>query len=350
MDIHAGNKSLLAPLFAAMRDFSEDSVKTELAKIVDSDANAHLCHPFGDQRGARSLYDAAFAPLLAAMPDLERRDLIIVAGLDGDGGNWVAAAGHYMGTFSSPFLDILPTGHLAHIRYHEFFRVEDGKVVEIQAIWDIPELMMQASAWPMVPSLGREGLVPGPMTQDGLSPGDDPTTSSASHDLVIDMLTHLSRHPSEGGIEVMQLERFWHPRMNWYGPAGIGTARGIAGFRNWHQIPFLEALPDRKGGTSGTLRSPFFAQGSYVAVTGWPNMQMTVTGDGWLGIAPTGQKITMRSLDFWRIEGDKIRENWVLVDLLDVYAQLGVDVFARLRAFNKARVGGSINFPSGDTK
>jgi predicted ester cyclase len=145
----------------------------------------------------------------------------------------------------------------------------------------------------------------------------------------------------------MQAERFWHPRMNWYGPAGIGTVRGLAGFRNWHQIPFLNALPDRKGGTTGTLRAHFFAEGNYVAVTGWPNMQMTVTGDGWLGIAPAGQEITMKSLDFWRIEGDRIRENWVLVDLLDVYAQLGIDVLARLREFNKARVPGRISFPVG---
>jgi hypothetical protein len=76
-------------------------------------------------------------------------------------------------------------------------------------------------------------------------------------------------------------------------------------------------------------------------------MQMTVSGDGWLGIAPAGQKITMRSLDFWRVEGDLIRENWVLVDLLDVYAQLGVDVFSRLREFNRARLVGRIEIDSG---
>ena len=47
----------------------------------------------------------------------------------------------------------------------------------------------------------------------------------------------------------------------------------------------------------------------------------------------------MRSLDFWRLEGGLIRENWVLVDLLDAYRQLGVDVLARMREFNKARTG-----------
>jgi hypothetical protein len=45
----------------------------------------------------------------------------------------------------------------------------------------------------------------------------------------------------------------------------------------------------------------------------------------------------MRSLDFWRCENGLIRENWVLVDLLHVYRQIGVDVLARMREFNKAR-------------
>ena len=63
---------------------------------------------------------------------------------------------------------------------------------------------------------------------------------------------------------------------------------------------------------------------------------MTVSGSGWLGIVPGNQKITMRSLDFWRVEGNLIRENWVLVDLLSVYDQLGVDVLARMREFNKS--------------
>jgi len=62
---------------------------------------------------------------------------------------------------------------------------------------------------------------------------------------IIDMLAHLTRHPRQGGPEVLEMEWFWHPRMNWYGPAGIGTGRGIDGFRKWHQIPFLNGMLDR---------------------------------------------------------------------------------------------------------
>ena len=41
-------------------------------------------------------------------------------------------------------------------------------------------------------------------------------------------------------------------------------------------------------------------------------MRLTITNDGWMGIAPTNKELEMRSLDFWRIEKGLIRENWVL--------------------------------------
>ncbi|WP_431355774.1 ester cyclase [Amylibacter marinus] len=324
---------MIAPLRAALRDFDGAIVRERLGALMDPNAVVHMCHPFGDL-GADNFYDTCFAPLVQAMPDVECRDTIVVAGQTPEGRDWIGYCGSYVGTFKASFLDIPPTGHLAHMRFHEFFMIENGKIVEVQAIWDIPELMMQANAWPMAPSLGREWATPAPMTQDGLTDHDlCKTDASVQH--VLDMLTALIRHPVEP-VEAMELEKFWHPKMNWYGPAGIGTARGIEGFRKWHQIPFLNAMPDR-GQFPDEIAPHFFGEGEYVAVTGWPDMVQTLTGDGWLGIVPNNQKISLRSLDFWRLENGKIRENWVLVDLLDVYHQLGVDVFARLRAFNMAR-------------
>ncbi|KZY04279.1 MULTISPECIES: ester cyclase [unclassified Sulfitobacter] len=347
MDVHSANKDLIATLRAAMYDFDEATVRKALADVSTSDTLFRLCHPFGDSTGPEAFYNTAYRDLLDAWPDLERRDYIVMAGPDQDGANWVGCGGYYTGVFTGPWLDIPPTGHQVTVRFHEFYRIEDGKVIEVQALWDIPEVMMQAGVWPMAPSLGLEFHVPGPATQDGLVPGPfDVDKARASQQHIIDMLACLKKYPSQGGPEVMELERYWHPRMNWYGPSGIGTARGIAGFRNWHQIPFLTAMPDR-GQHSDETHHHFFGDGAYAGVTGWPNMAQTVKHGGWLSIAPSDRKITMRSLDFWRLENGRIRENWVLVDLLHVYDQLGVDVFARLREFNKARNIGRITIPDG---
>lgn len=335
IDIHRHNKQFVGKFRAALYDCDEAVLNDQLQEVFAPDCDIHLAFPFEDLDGPNTLFEQAYKPLLAAVPDLERRDFIVMAG-EANGDNWVGCGGHYMGVFERHWLDIPPTQHAVFMRYHEFFRIEGDKVVEMQALWDIPQVMMQADAWPMTPSLGAEWFVPGPATQDGIITAPyDQLKADASLKLVLDMLTAMSKHPLSGGPEVMALDRYWHPKMFWYGPAGIGSMRGIAGFRNWHQIPFLKAMPDRKG--SITEKAVMFADGNYVATTGWPNMQMTLSGDGWLGIAPANQKLTMRSLDFWRCENGLIRENWVLVDLLHAYDQLGVDVFERMREVTYAR-------------
>lgn len=326
-------RSVLAELRTIGARYEKVGFDHQLQTVMTPDARVHLCHPFGSGAGPGHLI-SAMDHLATALPDLERRDMIVTAGATPEGQDWVGCMGNYMGTFLAPFHGIPPTGHLAHVRYHEFFRTENGHITEMQAIWDIPELMMQANAWPMAPQLGAFLCTPAPMTQDGLQTAGD-GQPALTH--VVAMLTDLCRHPSEGGPEVMNLAQYWHPSFNWYGPAGIGTGRGISGFRHWHQIPFLRAMPDRKLDAMGDLMSHWIAEGDYVAETGWPNMRLTITGDGWMGIAPSGQEVTLRSLDFWRLENGRIRENWVLVDLLDLYAQIGIDVLARVGEFNKAR-------------
>ena len=102
------------------------------------------------------------------MPDLERRDLIVIAGCTPEGDNWIGCMGTTWVLFA-PFLGIPATGRLAHMRYHEFFRIDEDKISEMHFIWDIPELMMQANAWPMAPQLGAYLCTPGPMSCDGLN-------------------------------------------------------------------------------------------------------------------------------------------------------------------------------------
>lgn len=339
MDLPSRHKALIAPLRASLYDYDEAAVRKILSDLAMPEASFQLAYPFGTMDGPQAFFDMAIAPLAQAMPDLERRDTIVLSGPTPEGDHWVGCGGFYTGTFKNAFLDIPPTGHMAAMRFHEFYRFEGNKVVEFQGLWDIPELMMQAGAWPMQPSLGREWQVPGPATQDGLVPGPyDEEKSQATCQHIIDMLGAMKRHPSQGGPEVMEMDRYWHEKMSWYGPSGIGTGRGVEGFRKWHQIPFLASMPDR-GQYVDEVAYHFFGDGKYAAVTGWPNMIQTISQGGWLGIPPVDMRINMRSLDFWRVENGKIRENWVMVDLLDMYAQIGVDVLARMREFNKSKQG-----------
>ena len=334
--IYRQNKSIIKAFCKTLYDFDEKAVRRILGEMLSHDAICHLCHPFGDI-AAHQIYDKLFAALHYALPDVERRDMICISGSDQNAANWVGCAGHYVGRFIMPFLGIPPTGHIASVRYHEFYCFTDGQITEMHVIWDLPCLMMQANVWPMGPSLGNEWHVPGPASQDGLDTAEvTPEQSAASCQHVIDMLSAMQKYPAQGGPEIMEMEKYWHPHFNWYGPSGIGSSRGIESFRSWHQTPFLDAMPDR-GQYPDDVSLHFFAEGAYVAVTGWPNMAQTLSGHGWLGIGPTGQKITLRSLDFWRLENGFIRENWVLVDLLDIWAQTGVDVMARMQQLAAAQ-------------
>ena len=44
-------------------------------------------------------------------------------------------------------------------------------------------------------------------------------------------------------------------------------------------------------------------------------------------IAPTGKRVEIRYMDFWKVEDGRITDNYVMVDFPHVMAQLGVDAF-----------------------
>jgi predicted ester cyclase len=326
----ATSKSRFAEFRAALYNCDRAKLPRQLGTLFAPDCAVRVPYPIADVRGSHGLFKAGYAPLLDAIPDLERRDYVVAGAVD-RGEHWVGCGGYYTGVFEKTWLEIPATHHLVTMRYIEFFRLDGDKIVEAKLLWDIPALMMQAGVWPMAPSLGVEFNVPGPATNDGIMMGEsDPEQSAASMALVNAMVEGLGRF-AEGGAEAMQLDKFWHPKMNWYGPAGIGSNRRISGFRNWHQIPFLKAMPDRSSDTQNGVYDCYFADGDYVLFCGWPGMKATITGDGWMGISPAGQRIDMTSLDIWRCENGLIRENWVMIDILDIWNQVGVDVLARMR-------------------
>lgn len=296
-----------------------------LARLYANEVAWHGPHPLNDCVGKESVVETLWRPLLTASPDLERRDDILVGCL-WQGRPWIAATGYYAGNFTADWLGIPATGQPLYIRFGEFVRIEEGVCQECYVILDILDVMRQAGCWPLAPPLGSAERVPGPATHDGIVvTAQDPADSQTTLVLVEAMIAGLMRYDGSS-LDSMHQERYWDvERMMWYGPAGIGTGRGLRGYQRMHQQPFLNAFPDRVGGDHKCR----VAEGYYAASTGWPSVRATHSGGGFLGLAPTQRRIGMRVMDFWRREGLKLIENWVFIDLLDLLLQMGVDVLGR---------------------
>jgi predicted ester cyclase len=300
---------------------------------LSADTAWEVSHPVNQLVGPQAVADALFAPLLAALPDLERRTDLFFGGVwdghvCGGAGVWVTCTGHYVGSFAAPLFGIAPNsitvGQPMWLRFGEFYRVENGQIVEAKVMLDLVGLARQAGCPVLPPSPGSDVLVPGPRTQDGLLRGlADPAQSQASFDLVMAMIGGLGKY-DKTDLKSMGMTRFWHPHMMWYGPCGIGTTRAISGFEQHHQRPFLAAIPDRKGGNHRAR----FGDGAYVASTGWPSIHATHLGP-YLGVPATGHQVTMRVMDWWRADAGLLVENWVMLDLPHFFLQLGVDLLAR---------------------
>ena len=218
--------------------------------------------------------------------------------------------------------------HVAHLRYTEVVRFAGDRIAECYIIPDFLDAMLQAGVYPLRPALGYSGLIMPPATQDGLcTASTDSAYSESSIQLVMDMLDCLRRYDGER-LESMDLENYWHPDFLWYGPGGIGTTRGIGGFRRHHQGPFLRAFPDRDVDHHACT----VASGDYVATGGWPHMHGTHLGGDWLGLPPSGKHLELRVMDIWRREGKLLRENWVAIDIPQMLQQMGLDVFAQMKA------------------
>lgn len=293
--------------------------------VYHKDALWSGSHPFNSIHGSSEVHEKVWRPLLHAFPDLERRTDILIAGRF-KGGDWVASTGHLVGLFSNDLFGIPATKRPAWLRYGAYERIEDGKVREAYWIFDIPGLMRQAGAWPLATSLGMEVLTPGPATRDGVELTlSNEQEAVASLKLVEALIAGLMQYDGKS-LASMGMRRFWTPEFHWYGPSGIGAMRGHLDYERGHQRPFLKAFPDRVGGDHKCR----IGEGAYVASAGWPSVRATHLGGGWLGLSPTGKRIGMRVMDVWRREGDMLVENWVLIDLIDLLAQMGVDVFQRM--------------------
>jgi len=319
------NKCIFASYAQSFNSSENGDIEQAIKSIFSADAKIDAFHPVNETKGAIGYFRDIISPILQSFRGFQRRDNIIIGG-EYLGGEWVATTGYFLGHFEHTWLGIPPSGKLEHIRFGEFHRMIDGKIVESQIFLGVAELLIDLGIWPLELVGGYEGVTPGPSTQDGISITENELVKSrATADLVEGMLMELTS-PDAAWIP------YWDDRMIWYGPGGFGsyvTTEAFAAF----QVPFEntfegwgDGVPQGILGVGSQCKA---GDGDYAFLSGWPQ----VTGvhiKTFMGIEPTNKRIYMRDCDWWRCKDGKIIENWCMVDTLHLVHQLGRDILSEI--------------------
>lgn len=149
--------------------------------------------------------------------------------------------------------------------------------------------------------------------QAALSRETDLSKTEATRAVIEAMVDGLNDH------RIADIGEFFSESFRWTGNQGCGTKDGIRAFQDNWQKPFQAAFGDKV-----CIDEARLYMGEWAAAFG--RQEATHRGV-FMGVAPTGKRVEIRYMDFWKVVDGKIVENWVMVDFPHVLAQLGVDVF-----------------------
>ncbi|MEM8590893.1 MAG: nuclear transport factor 2 family protein [Pseudomonadota bacterium] len=317
--------------YQAALDAAPDSAAPDvLSRHLAPNAVVHATYPFADDLTPEAAAKTIWAPIRRAFAPLQRRQDIFFAGLnDLNGGatTWVVSMGHLLGLFDAPFCGVRPNRQATMLRYCEFCQVAGDQITDVTLFLDVMNFMALAGAEAMVPSTAATMVTPGPRTQDGLLfDAVPPDEGQQTLRLFQRMINRLLDANVETARTDLSLD--WTQDMIWWGPGGIGAPYTQERYLAQHGVPFSEGL---QWGEFFGHRCEI-AEGHYGGFFGWPTFDVLSRG-GYIGLAPkSDHRATMRVVDLYRREGDKIAENWNFIDHLHFLDQLGVDLIARQRA------------------
>lgn len=329
------NKHTVWDFWQALDDTSPDQIETLAGSVMDANLAWHGPDPINHLDGVAAFSSDFWAPLRHSFPDLKRQTHIFCSGesngrVDGDitldGKLWVSGTGYLNGTFAQDYLTIPATGSEVNIRWGEFYRLEQGKIVEIYCLLDLVDLMQQAGYQVLPPSRGADSTYPAPRANDGiLLEAQNEQVSAYSRDHLRRFIFDGLNNYDQAELESMGMADFFHLDVRWYGPGGIGACLSLKEFEDFHQQPWLVAYPDRQVQNLDAL----IAEGCYSGAPGWSGVKATHAGP-YLDCPATGNAIEFNGLDWWKREGEMYVENWVFVDMIHLFRQFGIDLFERL--------------------
>ena len=330
MKSYQTQKSLILSFYDEIEAANANSIAKVIRKFTKPDLQWYGVYPFNEQKGGDAVAEVFWIPFLSAWSNVQRRQDIFLAGTSEiDNTDWVISMGHFMGLLDGNWLGLPASRKIANLRYADFNCIKDGKIIRSSFFCDLIGLMHQLGLNPLPLQTGASFVYPGPRTHDGLLiEPQDQQESQKTLKLVNQMisdLTDLNKNENDCPHPDL-LKKTWHDDMIWYGPAGIGASYTIPRYQEQHQFPFRRGLKGKV--FNGHICR--FAEGNYAGFFGWPNLTNTPIG-GFLGLPASNIAADMRVVDIYRREGEKLSENWVLIDLPWWLKQQGVDVLERTK-------------------
>lgn len=322
-------KKTVLSYYEDLEKAAPDGVLQVLDRYMSDGWEWRCSYPFRELNGKVEISRVFWQPIKKSLTGMQRRMDIFIGGINelAPEETWVMSMGHFMGLFDRDFLGIRATGKMVSLRYAEFSRVKNGKITKTGLFLDMIGLMSQAGMYPLPPMTGQYFIYPGPRMHNGLlfedaSEEEGVKTLDVVNRMAAD-LDRLNRSGSDEPPTEEDLALFWNRDMIWYGPAGVGATYTIDRYIRQHTGPFRRGLADKKS-CGHEVR---FAEGEFAAFFGWPNLSNR--SNGWMGLPAGKEPVHMQVVDVYCRRGDKLSENWVIIDIPYWLKQQGVDVFQR---------------------
>ena len=337
------NKAIVWNYWQRMNSARLQEIPKICKKVFHKNVNWNGSQPLNQIRGVDSVITQFWEPLLNSFPDIKRVPHILIGGLS-ENEEWVSGYGYFTGTFVHDWLGIPATGKKTNINFGQFFVMREGKIVESYVIFDMLSVMKQAGFQVLPPAYGQEGgKVLKPSSNGILLTEQDDLESRKTLQLIDAMASSMgwyNRSRDMENMETMQHHHFWHPDFHWMGPTGIGSSHTIEEYKDFHQRPWVIGFGDREiNEKPGGRFMGFYGEGQFGALGIWDS-KFSVHHGEYQGVPATKKMMTLRDFDWYRREGDLLVQNWIPIDLIDLFLQMDIDLFDRMHRQNELRKRG----------
>eukprot|EP00928_Gymnodinium_smaydae_P027919 TRINITY_DN21436_c0_g4_i1.p1 TRINITY_DN21436_c0_g4~~TRINITY_DN21436_c0_g4_i1.p1 ORF type:complete len:441 (+),score=49.88 TRINITY_DN21436_c0_g4_i1:57-1325(+) len=220
---------------------------------------------------------------------------------------------------------IPPSGDWTYFRVTDFYSVrktgpKTGYVNYNFMMIDFADLFRRAGRPVLPPAPLPEGLVLPAAVNDGVpaplsvvAAGQD----SAAARIVATKALHNDWVADTTG------DGLWRTDLTFYGPGGIGVARGTEEYEKHVLRPYRSAFANRSCDTK-----MFVCEGNYCGAYGVLYGNHVGT---WVGLKESHKRVGLRFAMHWRVVDKRVQEGWAIFDFPGLFEQLGLDFFARAR-------------------